>query len=102
VPYDRSDANIDTIRRVYDAFASRDTDVIQAVFADDSEIWQSPELPWGSFPPQLRARRRSWAQSEPIGVNIVSSTQEATVTNTFVETPAPAAVAVEAVSLFTG
>ena len=39
--------NLATIRRVYDAFKTRDTSVIQDVFAPDITIWQSPELPWG-------------------------------------------------------
>jgi hypothetical protein len=41
------DDNIDAIRRVYDALASRDASAIQEVFAPDVTIRQSPELPWG-------------------------------------------------------
>jgi uncharacterized protein len=41
------DDNIATIRRVYDALASRDASAIQEVFAPDVTIRQSPELPWG-------------------------------------------------------
>jgi hypothetical protein len=46
----------------------------------------------------------SGPQSDPITVNIISANQEATatVTNTFVDPGTPAAVAVEAVPLFTG
>jgi hypothetical protein len=39
--------NIATVQRVYDAFKTRDTSVIQKVFAPDITISQSPELPWG-------------------------------------------------------
>ncbi|MDQ6852262.1 MAG: nuclear transport factor 2 family protein [Actinomycetota bacterium] len=39
--------NVATIRRVYDALTTRDTDVIQELFAPDIAIRQSPELPWG-------------------------------------------------------
>jgi ketosteroid isomerase-like protein len=42
-----ADGNVATIRRVYDAFQARDTNVIQELFAPDITIWQSPELPWG-------------------------------------------------------
>jgi uncharacterized protein len=41
------DDNLDTIRRVYDAFKTRDIDVIQALLSPDITISQSPELPWG-------------------------------------------------------
>jgi hypothetical protein len=41
------DDNIDAIRRVYEALASRDASAIQEVFAPDVTIRQSPELPWG-------------------------------------------------------
>lgn len=41
------DDNLTTIRRVYDAFRTRDTAVMQEVFAPDIKIWQSPEVPWG-------------------------------------------------------
>ena len=54
---------------------------------------------------QLQPCQTSGPQSEPIGVNIVSSRQEATVTvtNTFVDPGSTAAaVPVEAVPLFTG
>jgi uncharacterized protein len=39
--------NIATIQRVYDAFKTRDTNVLQELFAPDIKISQSPELPWG-------------------------------------------------------
>jgi uncharacterized protein len=42
-----ADDNVATIRRVYEAFRTRDMDVIQELFAPDIAIWQSPELPWG-------------------------------------------------------
>jgi ketosteroid isomerase-like protein len=41
------DDNLATVGRVYDAFKTRDMDVIQEIFAPDIAIWQSPELPWG-------------------------------------------------------
>jgi uncharacterized protein len=41
------DDNVATIRRLYDALAARDVNVIQEVFAPDAVIWQSAELPWG-------------------------------------------------------
>jgi hypothetical protein len=41
------DDNIDAIRRVYDALASRDASAIQELFAPDVTIRQSPEVPWG-------------------------------------------------------
>lgn len=42
-----SEQNIEVIRRVYDAMKSRDSDVLQELFAGDIRVWQSPELPWG-------------------------------------------------------
>ncbi len=42
-----SDDNVATIRRLHDALAARDASMIQEVFAPDTRIWQSPELPWG-------------------------------------------------------
>ena len=42
-----SEQNINVVRRVYDAMASRDANVMQELFADDIRIWQSPLLPWG-------------------------------------------------------
>jgi ketosteroid isomerase-like protein len=39
--------NVSTIRRVYDAMRSRDVSVMQELFAEDIEVRQSPELPWG-------------------------------------------------------
>lgn len=39
--------NVDTIRRVYDAFKRRDADTLQELFAPDITIWQTPQLPWG-------------------------------------------------------
>jgi ketosteroid isomerase-like protein len=41
------DYNIALVRRIYEAFATRDTDVIQELFALDVRISQSAELPWG-------------------------------------------------------
>jgi ketosteroid isomerase-like protein len=39
--------NIATVQRVYDAFQTRDANVLQEVFAPDIKISQTPELPWG-------------------------------------------------------
>jgi ketosteroid isomerase-like protein len=39
--------NLATIQRVYDAFQTRDADLIRDLFAPDIAIWQTPELPWG-------------------------------------------------------
>ncbi len=41
------DDNIATVRRMYDAFASRDIAVIAELLADNVEISQSAEVPWG-------------------------------------------------------
>jgi ketosteroid isomerase-like protein len=42
-----TDDNLVTVRRVYDAFAARDMKRIQEYFAEDVEVHQTPELPWG-------------------------------------------------------
>ncbi len=42
-----TDDNLETIRRVYDAFGVRDMKLIQEYFADDVEVTLTPELPWG-------------------------------------------------------
>ena len=42
-----TDDNVEIIRRVYDAMKARDTAVLEAVFAPDISMWQTPELPWG-------------------------------------------------------
>jgi ketosteroid isomerase-like protein len=39
--------NLAVIRRIYEAFATRDTSVIQELLASDVKISQSAELPWG-------------------------------------------------------
>jgi ketosteroid isomerase-like protein len=44
---DRADHNVATIRRVYDAMQARDASVMAELFAEDIEVRQSPELPWG-------------------------------------------------------
>jgi hypothetical protein len=43
---DNADAYIATIHRLYDALAARDVDAIGSIFADDVEVYQTPELPW--------------------------------------------------------
>jgi ketosteroid isomerase-like protein len=43
----KADYNIAVIRRIYEAFATRDTNVIQDLLAPDVKISQSEELPWG-------------------------------------------------------
>jgi ketosteroid isomerase-like protein len=42
-----ADDNIATVRRVYDAMKGRDASAMQELFAEDIEVRQSPELPWG-------------------------------------------------------
>lgn len=42
-----SESNVDTVRRMYDAFGARDADVMQELFAADVEVSQASELPWG-------------------------------------------------------
>jgi ketosteroid isomerase-like protein len=42
-----ADANLETIRRVYEAMKARDASALQELFAPESSIWQTPELPWG-------------------------------------------------------
>ncbi|MFG1874821.1 nuclear transport factor 2 family protein [Sphaerisporangium sp. NPDC049003] len=42
-----SDSNVDIIKRVYDAFQTRDFGVIGEVFDPQVEIHQSERLPWG-------------------------------------------------------
>jgi ketosteroid isomerase-like protein len=44
---DHADAYVAAIRRLYDALAARDVEAIASVFADDVEVYQTPELPWG-------------------------------------------------------
>jgi ketosteroid isomerase-like protein len=43
----KPDGNLDTIRRVYGAFQTRDANLIQELFAPDIAISQTPALPWG-------------------------------------------------------
>lgn len=38
---------IDTVRRIYDAFARGDLDAVMAECASDAVITQDPALPWG-------------------------------------------------------
>jgi uncharacterized protein len=40
-------SNLATIRRLYEAFDARDSSAISELFAEDVELWQTPELPWG-------------------------------------------------------
>jgi ketosteroid isomerase-like protein len=42
-----ADDDIETIRKVYAAFNGRDMDLLQHYFAEDAEIFQTPEVPWG-------------------------------------------------------
>jgi ketosteroid isomerase-like protein len=42
-----SDDNLAIVRRWYDALAARDADTVRDLFAEDGEVWQTPELPWG-------------------------------------------------------
>ncbi|MBF8184310.1 nuclear transport factor 2 family protein [Nonomuraea sp. K274] len=42
-----SNSDIETVRRIYDAFARRDLDAIRAAIAADAVIEQSSVLPWG-------------------------------------------------------
>ena len=39
--------NIETVQRVYDAYAARDVDALLASLDDDFEVYQSDQLPWG-------------------------------------------------------
>jgi ketosteroid isomerase-like protein len=39
--------NLETVKRVYDAYATRDVDGLLAPLHDDFEISQTDELPWG-------------------------------------------------------
>jgi uncharacterized protein len=41
------DRNLATVQGVYEAFAARDMQRISEYFADDVEVSQSPEVPWG-------------------------------------------------------
>jgi ketosteroid isomerase-like protein len=41
------EANIEVVRRMYDAFAATDLETILAVTDPDIEIVQTPQLPWG-------------------------------------------------------
>jgi uncharacterized protein len=43
----QQDQNLETVRRVYDAYATRDVDGLLAPLHDDFEISQTDELPWG-------------------------------------------------------
>jgi ketosteroid isomerase-like protein len=44
---DVADDNLETVRQVYEAFNARNMDVIQRFFAEDVEVFQTPEVPWG-------------------------------------------------------
>jgi ketosteroid isomerase-like protein len=44
---DVADANLETIRRLYEAFARVDIETIAGIVSDEVVITQTPELPWG-------------------------------------------------------
>lgn len=46
---DAAAADVAVVRRVYDAFASKDVPALFALFAEDGTIYQSSRVPWGGI-----------------------------------------------------